>query len=204
MISEVIQKACLSHYKLKLQLEHDGNGNIKLVHESLRCSSSQGSSNCLCVNFAQEQSVSSVPLVFTALRRPNIEMNVYVTETRSSLVPITVYHIIPLPLITRFFDYWLSDTVAFPNNSFNDCVKTLFFRLKRSMQKLLIVNIKRTRLFRDRLEPPSANENPFDPDNIFSVSDIRYATSLLSGNCKSVRPIEGRSIQGLTQQVCNR
>lgn len=158
--------------------EFDNDRNMNLVRESMTTLD-----DCLCANNHVEQSILSLPLTLPATRRTDFDIGVYVTSARVSIEAIRAYHIIPLQLITRFFELWLSNELSsYSNNDFNGCVRTLFGRLKRSMLKILLVSMKKSRVFSDQFNPSNGNGASFNPDDTLSIQSIREAISWLSGN----------------------
>lgn len=91
--------------------------------------------------------------------------------------------IIPLSLIQQFFEKWLTGlSDSSMHQDFNNCVNTLYGRLKQSMQKVILAVIKSLEnIFEnDRLEIGAVIESR-GSDNIFT--DIfSYTDSWLRGN----------------------
>lgn len=173
-LSQIVQKACESHYRLNSFYEFDHqNGNIN-VHQTLNCESSE----CICTNNPRERSILSAPLRLPAPRRSE---NLIPSSQNNLDVEISAHHIIPIQLITRFLNVWLSDHPTPPDNNFNGCMQTLFGRLRRSMQKLLLVSMRNSHVFSDSLHEQGQGDI-FFADGTFRISNIQNAITWMSGN----------------------
>lgn len=100
------------------------------------------SQNCICERQGQV-TVQRHPVLLPKISRPK---NIMKPIGRSSRKRTLNYHIIPLRLISEFFKTWLSH--EFPvraNANFNGCVLGLADRLKRFIEKILIIRILNSR-----------------------------------------------------------
>lgn len=178
-ISQIVQKACTDHFRLSLIHNFDDTEQMILIRESL----SFESNNCLCTDNHGERSMLSRPLRLPSTRRPEIKFTLIKGNNKLTIDETSLHYVIPLPLISRFFQLWLSNEPgSYPNNNFNGCVHTLFGRLKRSMQKILLVSIKKSRVFLDQSEHSVDDNISLDNDNILKIQSIQNAVTWLSGN----------------------
>lgn len=186
MILETIQKACSEHFHLKLWYEYDADRNLILIRENVSFSLSNQqnnpSGNCLCENERERNILSesfSVPEIYHP--RSILQFNVHGEEI--SVMETVPYHIIPSTLISNFFRVWLSDEDStYVSAIFSDCVLTLFGRIRRTLQKLLLVQMKNTLIFsnEDRLNIAvnvQSNEN-----GTFFAEMFARAYTWLDGN----------------------
>lgn len=145
-ILEVLIKTCNEHNRDQLWYEYDRTKNVILLRENFSFSSDDV---CLCENY-RERSTFIRPLLLPTYNSRFERVYQYVgVNNNISNVETIQYYIIPLSLISKFFEVWLSDEPenSNENTSFNQCTRTLIGRLKRSMQKLLLVKLKNSREF---------------------------------------------------------
>lgn len=174
-------KTSAQHYHHKLSYEFDSKKRIILVREFLNFDSN--SSNCLCGN-DQERTILNEPFLLpNDIPTSNSSYTAYQInsdDSEFSAFETKQYHIIPLCLIREFFKKWLSgplDNVM--HSHFNGCMNTLYGRLKRSMQKLVIVLLEKTNQFsQDAWYRIGAS---IDDENIYSEIFARGG-SWLPGN----------------------
>lgn len=142
---KIIMKACSEHYRFKSWYEYDNNKNIILIREIFGTSSD----GCLCGN-DWERRILSTPLQFPEVNFPEVTHQITLNKDEGIITETSQYHIIPISLINKFFKVWLGELPTIPNLNYNGCEQTIYGRLKRSMQKLLIVKIIRESLVNNR------------------------------------------------------
>lgn len=156
---------CTTHYSYDMVYEYNRPHNMILVRKNV----SYQPDSCLCGNY-RERSSLDVPFVIPHVERPDLTVQVEIDRrNRLQIAELNVYHIIPLPLITKFFETWVSnESTNVDDTNFSNCVRTLFYRLRRSMRKLLLASLGRSLL--------AANSNaPFS-------ELIERSHGMLSGN----------------------
>lgn len=134
---ELILKSCTKHHSLKLTYEFNHENNVIIVREN----TSFPLNNCLCGNYRERLTLNqefSMPDLENLGR--TFQFNIDRNEV--SMMETLRYHIIPLSMFSKFFRLWLLDEPNATSTDYNRCVQTLIGRLKRSMQKLLLVRIK--------------------------------------------------------------
>lgn len=168
-ILSMVNDDCTRHYRHSLVHNYDSESNMILVTGNV----SYQPDTCLCENY-RERSILSRPfsLPHNYLHQPDLALQLEVNINQVNTPEVSVYHVIPLSLITKFFNAWLSEEPTNETNSyFNLCIQTLLGRLRRSMQKLLIASFGRS---------PGDNVT-FDTSNFFSET-IELTHGMLSGN----------------------
>lgn len=175
-VTETIENACNEHYRGKLFYHYDRRRNIIVVRDSISFSSN----NCLCENHEERWSLRT-PLVLPEFNVTEIINQYVINQNYVSREETTQYHIIPLTLISRFFQTWLSNEETYPANiPFNNCVRTLVGRLRRSMQKFILVKLKRSLGFSSVSDVNIGKF--FINNNFFSVQVLGRADGFLNGN----------------------
>lgn len=179
LILQKFRDVCTAHFRSQLMSRYDAERELIVVIENYLFSENQP---CLCANDREHERER---LILNSPFSPNNYLQfdqqfdlVYQLEThmnRQQVTELSVYHIIPIQLISQFFQIWLSDestTVTDPD--LNVCVITLFNRLKRSMRKLFLVNI--IKLYGSSRIPIDVNSRTF-----FSEA-VELTHGMLSGN----------------------
>lgn len=180
-IKRIIIKACNEHFNYNLRYEYNNQTNMIIGREDISLSSS--SHNCLCDTNYRERMILSEPFFPPAFQQPEITFQIFDSNTEVSVMEVSQYHIIPLSLISKFFEVWLIDELEdMPETNINGCVLTLISRLRRSIQKLFIVQVKNTELFSNN-ELYRIGLNILSNENYHFFEDLlRRASSWLSGN----------------------
>lgn len=174
-----IAKSCNSHFCYKLWYEYDSETNTIQGRENISYRFTEN--DCLCYNY-QERLILSEPFVPPSLQRPETTVQIFINDSEVSLLDVQQYHVIPLPLISRFFQIWLSgDSLDFPENQFTGCLRVLIGRLRRSMQKLLIVQMRNSQAFSDE-EWYTIRSNLESSNANFFTELFRRRNSWLRGN----------------------
>lgn len=169
-IIKIVNEASSGHYRYNMVQNYDRQSNMIVVREN----SSYSPNSCLCHNY-RERSVLSTPfsLPRNFLNRMDIAYQLEVIQNEYHVTELFAYHIIPLPLISQFFDSWLSDqSTNIDNTNFNTCIRTLFGRLKRSMLKLVLASLGRA----------PTTENLMEIDGNFFSETLPRTHGMLSGN----------------------
>lgn len=176
-IVTMIHNACREHYQDNLWYEYNRENNMILVREHISFSSN----NNLCENYEERRRLN-LPLVLPEYNFSEKIHQHVVIENGVSTDEVVPYHVIPLSLIAKFFQVWLSsDASVTLNANASLCATTMFHRLKRSLQKLIIVKLIRSRRFFTRIQ--HGNENiHFNVDRLFSVETLEQADGWLNGN----------------------
>lgn len=134
---EIIVNSCIEHRRFKSEYSYDSENNVITVKESTNLPSDE----CLCGNYGERRILNeefSLPVV----ERPSQFFQLNIHTNGVSMIEVVEYHIIPLSMLSKFFQLWLSDDENLSDIGYNRCVLTLIGRLKRSMQKLIIVRTK--------------------------------------------------------------
>lgn len=178
IILETVETATANHFDLNLWYEYNPMTNTIKVTENV----SVPLDDCLCEN-ERERTMMSAPftLPFNNRSEPSRQFNVNNREVSS--MEAQQYHIIPLALISRFFQIWLSDEPPrYFETDFNDCVSTLFGRIRRSMQKILIVQVRNSHEFsnQDWYDVQSGLQS--NANQTFFLNMFGRAYSWLNGN----------------------
>lgn len=130
------------HYHHTLRYEYDSYRRTILVREFI--STNNNSNDCLCGHY-QERTILNQPFLLPNRIPSNVAYQLNSNSHEVSVFETSQYHIIPLPLIERFFREWLTGpTDNAMHANFNGCMNTLYGRLKRSMQKILLARLKKT------------------------------------------------------------
>lgn len=171
-VLEIIEKACNDHYFINSFYEFDRNRRTILLHEFIR-SNSVAFQPCLCVNF-QERMILNQPVTLPNFTFSDTAFQVNVdNDGRVFVSETSQFHIIPVPLLKAFFKKWLEDSPNVHDNTTN-CVNTLYGRLKRSIQKVVIFKLKNTkRVTVDTWQRAGASSQSFEyfMTELFSDSD---------------------------------
>lgn len=170
--SITLNKACTGHYYWHSSYSFNPTSNMIEVSESVGHSQRTA---CLCGSYRRgEVSTLSAPFATPSTYLSN-DSSVVQWEIRGDEIiksELSVYHVIPLRLISKFFDTWLSDnSTEISDPSFSGCLRILFGRLRRSMRKLFLVSVRRSSGF-------SIN---VDSNNFFSEA-VERAHGMFSGN----------------------
>lgn len=189
MILETIRKACTDHYDLKLWYEYDSERNTILVRENVSFAvrnnddrSNTRATNCLCEN-ERERNMLSESLLVPEPNHPESVLQFNIFEDETTVTETKPYHIIPLSLITKFFRVWLSDErSSYLSARFGDCVLTLFGRIRRTMQKLLIVQMKNSHIFSKEDQYNIAVNVQSNENDTFFAEMFGRAYTWLNGN----------------------
>lgn len=137
------------------------------------------SSDCLCRNSRERSMLLSTSLVLPEYN--NVRIYQYVVDENYVASEETQrYHIVPLALISKFFQVWLSNGMT-SNLYLNNCAWTLVGRLKRSLQKIVLVKLMRSHGFSTAGNRRSMVNIQFEVDDIFSVEVLRQS-GWLNGN----------------------
>lgn len=164
IILKLTQNVCSRHFRDRLWYEYDINTNTILYRENITFVTD----DCLC----ETNPVQTISTELPSISRNNNTEKFYKLVKNSTLVKVSHYHIIPVAMISNFFQTWLSEEFTkIENSRFNGCVQKLYKRLKRSMHKLLIVTLKNTREF-------SSNEIISSDDAQLVMSD-EFNTEIL-------------------------
>lgn len=177
---ELFQKACTDHYYYHSFCEYNRQMNRVFLRETI-----DYNTNCLCRNSWEEQPVLNAPFSLPVAKKPEKKYALlfFKNEDRLTAEEISIHHVIPLELITRFFQVWLSDdSDSHLRNIFNGCVLKLFGRLKRSMQKILLVSIRKSGIFSHQPESLNNDNLSFASDDTLLLESIKKAVSWLCGN----------------------
>lgn len=134
---EVIMESCSEHHTLKVNYHFDQDKNSIVVMENTQFPSDE----CLCGNY-QERLRLSEEFSLPELQIPGRTFQFDIDRSQVSMMEPVRYYIIPLTLLSKFFNVWLSDETSESDTEYNRCALTLLARLKRSMQKLVVVQIK--------------------------------------------------------------
>lgn len=174
----VLEKASSEHYRYKLWYKYDNETKTIQGRETI---TQLNQSDCLCLN-GEEQLTLSENFVPPVLQQP--ERIIQVTSDNSGITGLNVsqYNIIPLPLISQFFRVWFDDALEdIPEVNINNCLFTLIGRLRRSMKKLLIVQIRNAGLLPiHELHTIVSSLGSFENPNFFTEL-FRRANSWLRG-----------------------
>lgn len=142
---EIFQTACNDHYRHQLWYEYDGERNSIIGRENI--SLGLTTDGCLCTNY-EERMILSESFHTPSFQSPEAIIQVSSDSSELSVMEVSPYHIIPLALISKFFQVWLEDKLdGVPVREDQYCLLTLIGRLRRSMQKLLIVQVRNSRGF---------------------------------------------------------
>lgn len=178
-ILEIFEKSNEEHHTLKLAYRYDQYRNAIVVSQDI----SLNWDDCLCDNYGERTRLNST-FVLPRIQPPSITVQVDFNGSCTSVTEISEYHIIPLVMISSFFQLWLSDEIV--GDYANDCVYTLLARLKRSMQKLVIDRTRNTKEFPyEDLNRTSDIVNKVLMDiieNLFSEKMDKRAYNWLRGN----------------------
>lgn len=179
-LSQVFGLACLHHLNFRLWYEYDNETNLITGGEKIYLA--VRGENCLCNNY-EERMMLSESFRLPAIQRSEKTIQIFRNSTGVSVMEVSEYHIIPVLLISRFFQVWLPDVLdTTPDVSLNGCLLILMARLRRSIQKLLIVQIKNYGAFSfDEWYEVSSNLTSNMNSNFFSVLFSR-ANHWLRGN----------------------
>lgn len=142
-------------------------------------------SGCLCNNERERPTLDETPQIVRDGHKNHYYRHVRIINSHLSGLTIfetTDHHVIPLSLIRRFFKIWLGDQTSLIPGEFNNCVYTLFGRLKRSMLKILIVAMKKSRQFIDAPVYNVSLGEQYDLNDAFFTNVFGNARSWLSGN----------------------
>lgn len=103
-IFEITWKSCLEQYSSKLYYEYDSKNKIISIRENLSLSPNE----CLCENY-KNRKILSIPPSIPALRQKVRTHEFNRTNNGENFTEVSEYHVIPLSLISEFFQVWLSD-----------------------------------------------------------------------------------------------
>lgn len=182
-ILQVMITTCNEHYRDRLWYEYDREKNVILLRENLSFSSDDA---CLCENYRERSTLSTTLSLPEYVGRS--ERTYQCTQEGSNLSKeeATQYYIIPLPLISKFFQVWLADEpINFQEDEdlhLNSCALTLIGRLKRSMQKLVIARLKSSREFSYQNRYKIEIDVELYENDTFSVDLLSHADNWLNGN----------------------
>lgn len=172
-VSETLFETCSRHFHQHLQYRYNQEVNMFTVDKIVTYDPNH---SCLCGNY-QERLILNQPFPIDFNYLTEIDSIVYFeinnrTELQTVL-SVSAYHVIPLKLILRFFETWLSDeSTRISALQYNPCVHTLFGRLRRSFRKLLLVSTRRS---------PGYLNRGWDA-NILLGSNSRHFFSMFAGN----------------------
>lgn len=122
-ITDTVATACSEHYYYKLWYVYDNENNVILPRENI--SSRSNPENCLCENY-EERLILSQPFRLPPLRRPETILQIAVNNNGAYAMQVSSYHVIPVALISRFFEVWLSETLEdIPEVDVNGCLFVL-------------------------------------------------------------------------------
>lgn len=135
----VLEQTASDHFYFKLSYEYSDETNMIVGTETV---TRFDQDNCLCNNF-EERMILSESFTPPAIQQPETAFQIFRNSSEVSVTEVSQYNIIPLSLISRFFQLWLSDSLEdIPETEINRCVYTLIGRLKRSILKLIIVQVR--------------------------------------------------------------
>lgn len=177
----ILQKACSDHHRYKLWYEYDSRRKIILIHEYISTVHNNNSNDCLCGNY-QERDILSEPFLLPSISYFDEAYQIDISiDGEVSMIKTSPYHVIPLRLILKFFETWLTrptDNAMNECMGFNNCAHTLYLRLRQSMRKLVIARM---------LQMNKITQNDYvniglgDSDEIY-IELISNAGSYLGGN----------------------
>lgn len=165
-ILKVLVTAYRDHIRSRLWYKYDHGRNIIIIRENI----SLPSDLCLCEN-SEERLILREELLLPCRNPIIIDYQLNNDGNVSSMSETSLYHIVPLPLILKFFEEWLSvESLNSAEATINDCILTLIGRLRRSLQKLMIVRINDSNeiLNEDRLEIIQSIDNNDFTSEIFT------------------------------------
>lgn len=179
IILETVEMACSNHFDLRLSYEYSHVTNTISVTENV----SFPLEDCLCEN-ERERMMLSAPFSLPLNNHSELTLQfVNVNSGRVSTMEAAQYHIIPLSLISRFFQVWLTDeSTGSLQTDFNDCVVTLFGRIRRSMQKILIAQVRNSPEFSNDDFYNIQSNLQYSSNNTFFFNMFGRAYSWLNGN----------------------
>lgn len=117
---EIIVESCMGHRRLKLEYSYDPERNVIILKEDTSFSSDY----CLCRNYEERRTLSE-ELSLPAIERPWRTVQVDMNENEVSMIETVQYHVIPLSMLSKFFQLWLSDDLDPSSTDYNRCVLLL-------------------------------------------------------------------------------
>lgn len=179
-LKEIFGKTCSEHFHYKLWYEYDREKDTIIGKENI--SFSLNSNGCLCSNY-REQIVLSEPFHPPSILSPRPSYQLFFGGNKVSTTEVTQYHVIPLSLITRFFELWFSDKIEdIIEPRFNDCLFVLIGRLRRSILKLLIVKLRSSSTLSDEDWHRMNSDLLSNPNSNFLLELLRRGSNWMNGN----------------------
>lgn len=175
---QTVSSTCSEHFRIQIWYEYDREKDVVLTKENYICLST----NCLFYNY-EEQALLSESVLLPSIRRPKLTLQFDIEGNEAHVHEVTPYHIIPLSLITKFFQLWQSNESEDTRQTYsNGCVFTLIGRLRRSLRKLLMVQMKNMNAFSDEDRHNIAVNVQTNENDTFFAEMFGRAHSWLNGN----------------------
>lgn len=172
MMLQMALNSCSRHFHGKQWRKYEHEKNIILLHENVSFSE-----NTYLCKSNQKQSITKT---FLPLDKYHYSMKLPKNFNSENEVEMSKHHLIPLTLISQFFQSWLSNQSSSTNS--NNCTNEVLSRLTQSMQKLLIVSLKNSKKStnEDNLNINFAIESIIN--NNYSTEIFEHTDSFLRGN----------------------
>lgn len=179
----IFERVCNNHIHNELWYMYDQEKNVIKAGENVILNPIPD--QCLCEKY-EEKRILSEPFNPPVIQRPSTTFQFFRNSTEMSMMEVSQYHIIPLTLISEFFQIWFSDKLEdIPQTEPNDCLFISIGRFRRAILKLLIVQGKNTpyaSIFSNEEWHTLGSNSEFDLSLNFFTNLLRRGVGWLSGN----------------------